>query len=127
MHFGKACLDHRQIDVLTVQKNDGEEPLIAVDSIDFYRYAFAFDQLLEKGLGFWTIGLTRELGTFRGLWGVDAKHSDAQFGLVGGDDGDGVAVGDMGNDAFFDTGFLEGGGRARVRDRQLGRFSHSAT
>jgi hypothetical protein len=89
----EACLDHRKVDVLPVQEDRREQPLVAINSVDFDRDALAFDQLLEIGLCLCAIGLAREFSAFRGLGGIYPKHSDAQLGLVGSDDGEGVAVG----------------------------------
>jgi hypothetical protein len=75
----------------------------AVDAIDFDLPLFVFDKLFEIGLGFLAVGLAREFGAFGGLWCIDAKHSDAEFGLVGRDHCDCVAVGDMSDGAFLNT------------------------
>jgi hypothetical protein len=83
----------------------------AVDAIDFDLPLFVFDKLFEIGLGFLAVGLARECGAFGGLWRIDAKHSDAEFGLVGRDHCDRVAVGHVLNNAFLDAlGVLACGG-----------------
>jgi hypothetical protein len=69
--------------------------------IDLHFDALSLDELFEIGLGFCAIGLAREFVALRGLWRIYAKHSDAQLGLVGGDNSEGVAVGHALNDAFL--------------------------
>ena len=49
----EARLDHRQVDVLSIEKDHREQPLVAVDSVDLYRHTLSLGALFEKCLCFW--------------------------------------------------------------------------
>jgi hypothetical protein len=103
VHLSESRFDHREVDVLPVEEDCREKPFVAINVVNFHVHPFALHELLEIGLGFFAERLTREFRALGGLLGVDAKHPDAQLGLVGRDDGEGIAVGHASDCAFFDA------------------------
>jgi hypothetical protein len=73
------------------------------ESQDFHFHPLALDELLEVGFGVLAEGLAREFVPLRGLWSIYPEYSNAELGLVGRDDGEGIAIGHALDHAFLNA------------------------